>query len=147
LDILQGVCMCVEQLEQGRAELENQYSRVVRPEGNPAALAQIRKVFRTVSRQWRGIGEIPDSGWALRSEYADFDADRRFQTEAITAEEPEECIAGEVLQGHKRPHECPAFGTVCHPASPLGAPMVSGEGACAAYYRYRRRATRQEAST
>lgn len=147
LDILQGVCMCVEQLEQGRAELENQYSRVVRPEGNPTALAQISKVFRTVSRQWRGIGEIADSGWALRSEYAEFDADQRFQTGAITAEEPAECIAGEVLQGHKRPHECPAFGTVCHPASPLGAPMVSGEGACAAYYRYRRRASRQEAAT
>jgi hydrogenase expression/formation protein HypD len=138
LDILQGVCMCIEQLEQGKARLENQYARVVRPEGNATAMAEIGKVFTTVSRKWRGIGEIPDSGWALRREYADFDADRRFQTEAITAEEPTECIAGQVLQGHKKPHECPAFGTTCQPATPLGAPMVSAEGACAAYFRYRR---------
>ena len=138
LDILQGIHMCVKQLEDGRAELENQYARVVRPEGNPAAQEQISQVFRTVSRKRRGIGEIPESGWALRDAYADFDADRRFQTENVTAEEPEVCIAGAVLQGHKKPHECPAFGTSCTPEQPLGAPMVSAEGACAAYYRYRR---------
>jgi hydrogenase expression/formation protein HypD len=140
LDILQGICMCVRQLEEGRAELENQYARVVRPEGNPAALAQVRKVFQTVPRKWRGIGEIPDSGWALRDEYARFDASRRFAVEDVVADEPEECIAGEVLQGHRKPVQCPAFGIQCTPEQPLGAPMVSAEGACAAYYRYRRHA-------
>ena len=143
LDILQGICMCVEQLEQGRAALENQYSRVVRPEGNVAAQAQLRKVFTTVTRKWRGIGEIPDSGWALRREYADFDADLRFHTQQIATDEPAECIAGDVLQGHRKPHDCPVFGTLCSPQRPLGAPMVSAEGACAAYYRYRRQHARQ----
>ena len=145
LDILQGIHMCVEQLEQGRAELANQYSRVVRPEGNVTAQAQLREVFTTVTRKWRGIGEIPDSGWALRPAYADLDADVRFQTQQIVAEEPAECIAGQVLQGHKKPHDCPVFGRLCSPASPLGAPMVSAEGACAAYYRYRRQQSRQPA--
>ena len=140
LDILQGVYMCVKQLEEGRADLENQYARVVRPEGNPAALAQIHKVFRTVPRKWRGIGEIPESGWALRDAYARFDANRRFAVEDIVADEPEACIAGQVLQGHRKPFECPAFGVQCTPEQPLGAPMVSSEGACAAYYRYRRHA-------
>ena len=139
LDILQGVYLCVCQLEQGRAELENQYARIVRAEGNPAAVAQVRQVFRTVPRKWRGIGEIAESGWALRDEYARFDADLRFQVQAVTADEPPECLAGEVLQGHRKPHECPVFGTRCTPDTPLGAPMVSAEGACAAYYRYRRR--------
>jgi hydrogenase expression/formation protein HypD len=139
LDILQGVLMCVRQLEEGRAELENQYSRIVRAEGNPAAVSQVEKVFRTVDRKWRGIGEIPHSGWALREAYSRFDANLRFRVEAIQADEPAECKAGEVLQGHRKPYECPAFGTACTPDSPLGAPMVSGEGACAAYYRYRRR--------
>lgn len=137
LDILQGVYACVKQLEEGRAEVENQYARVVRDEGNPAALAQIRKVLRTVPRKWRGIGEVPDSGWALRDEYARFDADRRFAVEGIVAEEHAECIAGAVLQGHKKPFDCPAFRIRCTPDNPLGAPMVSTEGACAAYYRYR----------
>ena len=141
LDILQGAAMCVEQLEQGRAEVENQYTRSVRPGGNQAAIRQIREVFKVVPRKWRGIGEIPSSGLALREAYAAYDADRRFGVEQIEAEEPEECIAGEVLQGHKKPHECPAFGIRCTPDHPLGAPMVSSEGACAAYYRYRRRAT------
>ncbi len=142
LDILQGVLMAVRQLEAGRAELENQYARVVRPSGNPAAIAQIEKVFQTVDRKWRGIGEIPHSGWSLRPEYAQFDADLRFDVREITADEPEECVAGEVLQGHKKPYECPVFGTQCTPDNPLGAPMVSGEGACAAYYRYRRHRAR-----
>ncbi len=140
LDILQGVAMCVAQLEQGRAEVENQYARSVRPEGNRAAIRQIREVFQTVPRKWRGIGEIPASGLGLREAYAQLDADRRFGVQEITAEEPAECIAGEVLQGHKKPLDCPAFGTTCTPDRPLGAPMVSAEGACAAYYRYRRRA-------
>ena len=139
LDILQGVHMCVRQLEEGRAEVENQYSRIVRPEGNPVAVAQVEEVFQTVARKWRGIGEIPESGWGLREKYAKYDADRRFDLRAVTADEPAECVAGEVLQGHKKPFECPAFGTRCTPDNPLGAPMVSAEGACAAYYRYRRR--------
>jgi hydrogenase expression/formation protein HypD len=139
LDILQGIHQCVRQLEEGRAELENQYARVVRPEGNLVAVEQVRRVFHTVPRKWRGIGEIPDSGWALRPEYARFDADLRFDVGHVTAEEPEACLAGEVLQGHKRPYDCPVFGTRCTPDHPLGAPMVSAEGACAAYYRYRRR--------
>ena len=140
LDILQGVAMCVRQLEQGRAEVENQYARSVRPEGNPAAIRQMEEVFQPVPRKWRGIGEIAASGLALREAYARHDADRRFGVEAITAEEPSECIAGEVLQGHRKPHDCPAFGIHCTPDRPLGAPMVSSEGACAAYYRYRRHA-------
>jgi hydrogenase expression/formation protein HypD len=144
LDILQGIYLCVRQLEAGRAEVENQYRRIVRPEGNQAAVRQVLQVFRTVTRKWRGIGEIPDSGWALRPEFADFDADLRFQMQHVTAEEPAECLAGEVLQGHRKPAECPAFGVRCTPDHPLGAPMVSGEGACAAYYRYRRRRSPSE---
>ncbi len=122
LDILHGVHACVKQLEEGRAEVENQYARVVRDEGNVAALTQIRKVLQTVPRKWRGIGEIPNSGWALRERYARFDADRRFAVEGIVAEEPAECIAGAVLQGHKKPFDCPAFGVRCVPENPLGAP-------------------------
>lgn len=137
-DLLQGLAMCVAQLERGRAEVEIQYARAVRAEGNPAAKAQIARVFRIVDRKWRGIGLIPQSGYALRDEFAEFDAEQRFATVGITAEESPECIAGEVLQGHKRPTDCPAFGTRCTPQHPLGAPMVSSEGACAAYYRYRR---------
>ncbi len=139
LDILQGILMCVKQLEQGRAEVEIQYTRSVRPEGNPAARKTIEEVFEPVPRKWRGIGEIPMSGLALREKYARFDADRRFGLQEITTDEPAECIAGEVLQGRRKPHECPAFGTRCTPDRPLGAPMVSSEGACAAYYRYRRK--------
>ncbi len=142
LDILQGVLMCVEQLEAGRHEVQNQYARSVRPEGNRPALRQIAEVFRIVPRKWRGSARFPQSGLALRETYAKFDADRRFGVEAITAEEPAECIAGEILQGHKKPHDCPAFGLYCTPERPLGAPMVSSEGACAAYYRYRRRGIR-----
>ncbi len=138
VDILQGILMCVKQLESDRHEVENQYSRSVRAEGNPAALKQIEEVFQPVSRRWRGIGEIPASGLELRETYADYDAARRFGVTEITAEEPAECIAGEILQGHKKPHECPVFGKTCDPEHPLGAPMVSAEGACSAYYRYRR---------
>jgi len=139
LDILQGILMCVRQLESSRAEVENQYTRSVRAEGNLPAKRQIAEIFEPVSRKWRGIGEIPASGLALREAYLQFDAEQRFGLEHITAEEPSECIAGEVLQGHKRPPACPAFGLHCTPDRPLGAPMVSAEGACAAYYRYRGR--------
>lgn len=137
-DLLQGLAMCVAQLEAGKAEVEIQYSRSVRPEGNIVARRSIDQVFRIVDRKWRGIGMIPQSGLALRDEFLDFDAEQRFATADVTAEESPECIAGEVLQGHKKPMACPAFGTRCTPAHPLGAPMVSSEGACAAYYRYRR---------
>ena len=138
LDILQGVLLCVEQLERGGAEVVNQYARCVRPEGNLAAMQKVREVFEPVARKWRGIGEIPASGLALRAAYREFDAERRFGVEGIVAAEPKECIAGEVLQGHRQPRDCPAFGISCTPERPLGAPMVSAEGTCAAYYRYRR---------
>ncbi len=139
LDILQGILMCLRQLEQGRHDVENQYARSVRSQGNLPATRQMAEVFRTVSRKWRGIGVIPDSGLALRPPYIEYDAEARFGLEGIEADEPAECIAGEVLQGQKKPHDCPAFGQRCTPDRPLGAPMVSAEGACAAYYRYRRR--------
>jgi hydrogenase expression/formation protein HypD len=137
LDILQGVAMCIAQLEEGRHEVENQYSRSVRREGNLPAQKLIREVFTVVPRKWRGVGEIPKSGLGLSAEYAAFDAERRFGLEEYTAPESAECIAGLVLQGLKKPRECPAFGKKCVPEKPLGAPMVSSEGACAAYYRYR----------
>lgn len=141
LDLLQGLAMCVERLEKGLAEVAIQYRRSVRPEGNPAAKAQIERVFRVVDRAWRGIGVIPQSGFGLRPEFEAFDAEKKFAALHISAEESPECLAGEVLQGHKKPPECPAFGTRCTPEHPLGAPMVSSEGACAAYYRYRRART------
>jgi hydrogenase expression/formation protein HypD len=138
LDILQGVYMCVKQLEEGRHEVENQYTRSVRREGNTKAQELIREVFCVVPRKWRGIGEIPRSGLGLTEKYKEFDAELKFGLTDRSVEEPSECIAGLVLQGVKKPHECPAFGTRCTPEHPLGAPMVSSEGACAAYYRYRR---------
>lgn len=138
LDILQGVYMCIRQLEQGRAEVENQYTRSVRREGNETAQRLIREVFRVIPRKWRGVGEIPQSGFALSEKFADFDAERRFGVAGYSAEESSDCISGLILQGVKKPHECPAFGTRCTPEHPLGATMVSSEGACAAYYRYRR---------
>ncbi|HYA55037.1 MAG TPA: hydrogenase formation protein HypD [Thermoplasmata archaeon] len=138
LDILQGVHMCVQQLEQGRAEVENQYARSVRREGNVPARALLAEVFTVVPRKWRGIGEIPASGLGLAPAYAAFDAARRFRVEGHTAEENPECISGLVLQGIRKPQECAAFGTKCTPMHPLGATMVSAEGACAAYYKYRR---------
>ncbi len=138
LDILQGVYMCVKQLEEGRFEVENQYARSVRREGNLKAQELIREVFCVVPRKWRGIGEIPKSGLGLTEKYKEFDAERRFGLADRSVAESSECIAGLVLQGVKKPTECPAFGTRCTPERPLGAPMVSSEGACAAYYRYRR---------
>jgi hydrogenase expression/formation protein HypD len=138
LDILQGVYMCVKQLEQGRAEVENQYARSVRKEGNRPAQQLIREVFRIVTRKWRGVGEIPESGLGLSEAYQEFDAELRFGVANYTTEESPECISGVILQGVKKPHECPAFGARCTPEHPLGATMVSSEGACASYYRYRR---------
>jgi hydrogenase expression/formation protein HypD len=137
LDILEGVYWCVRQLEAGRAEVENQYARAVRREGNRAALATMREVFRVVPRRWRGIGDIADSGLGLAEAYAGFDAERRFGPVLLEAEAAGECISGAVLRGERRPTDCPAFGTRCTPEHPLGVTMVSSEGACAAYYRYR----------
>jgi hydrogenase expression/formation protein HypD len=139
LDIMQGIYMCVRQLEEGRAVVENQYTRSVRKEGNIPAQKLIREIFRVVPRKWRGIGEIPQSGLGLQEQYAAFDAEKRFGVAQHTAEEPAECISGLILQGIKKPHECPAFGVRCTPEHPFGATMVSSEGACAAYYQYRRR--------
>ena len=138
VDILQGILMTVRQLEQGRHEVENQYTRAVRREGNLPARELMRGVFSTVDRKWRGIGEIPRSGYALSDAYAEFDAERRFNVSGLQTEESPVCIAGQVLQGLKKPHECPAFGKECDPEHPLGAPMVSSEGACAAYYHFAR---------
>lgn len=137
LDILQGVLMCVRQLEAGRAEVENQYARSVRPEGNLRAQDLMRDVFCIVNRKWRGIGEIPGSGLGLREGYLAFDAERKFGLADRVTDEPTECMSGRILQGLMKPHECPSFGTRCTPEHPLGATMVSNEGACAAYYRYR----------
>ena len=138
IDILHGVLSCVLQLEAGRAEVENAYARSVRREGNGAAQDVMNRVFETVPRTWRGLGEIPDSGLGLRPEFACYDAEKRFDLSGICAQESAECISGEILQGLRQPGECAAFGTRCTPESPLGAPMVSQEGTCNAYYRYRR---------
>ena len=147
LDILQGVLMVVQQLESGRAGVENQYARSVRREGNRPAQKLIGKVFQVVPRKWRGVGEIPQSGLGLNEAYAAFDAEKKFGLADKRVAEPAECIAGLVLQGLKKPHECPAFGTRCTPERPLGATMVSSEGACAAYYRYRRHNAAEAACT
>ncbi len=138
LDVLQGIYHCVQQLEQGRHEVENQYARSVRPEGNIEALKVLAEVFQVVPRKWRGIGEIPGSGWALKEPYLSFDAERKFGVARVTAQESPDCVSGQILRGLKKPAQCPAFGTGCTPEHPLGAPMVSTEGACSAYYRYRR---------
>ena len=138
LDLLQGVWLAVRALEEGRFGVENQYARAVTREGNRPAQALMREVFEVCDRAWRGIGVIPASGLALAPAYARFDAAQRFDVGALTAAESPLCIAGQVLQGLKKPHECPAFGTACTPERPLGAPMVSSEGACAAYHRYAR---------
>ena len=138
LDIFQGLVMLVRQLESGRCEVENQYARSARASGNRAAIALMREVFEPCARQWRGIGPIPLSGLRLRETYAALDAEQRFQVQGLVASEPKECLAGEVLQGLRKPHQCPAFGALCTPDHPLGAPMVSSEGACAAYHRYAR---------
>jgi len=136
LDILQGIAMTVRQLEASTVEVENQYTRSVRREGNPAARRLLEEVFEVTDRKWRGIGTIPASGYRLREEFAAFDAERVHAVETIEAQESPLCIAGQVLQGVKRPHDCPAFGRECTPEHPLGAPMVSSEGACAAYYHF-----------
>jgi hydrogenase expression/formation protein HypD len=138
VDVLRGIHMCLHQLETGRAEVENAYGRSVRREGNREARRLIEQVFTVVDRKWRGLGAIPRSGWGLGEAFAGFDAERRFGVADYTVEEPTECLSGLVLQGVRKPHECPAFGTRCTPEHPLGATMVSGEGACAAYFRYRR---------
>lgn len=139
LDLVNGILQTVILLEEGRIAVENAYTRVVTYEGNRAAQDLIHKVFQPVDRNWRGIGTIPDSGYGLKENYKNFDAGLRFDTGNIKTEESKICIAGEVLRGIKKPSECPAFGTHCTPQSPLGAPMVSSEGACAAYYRYGRK--------
>ena len=138
LDILHGVLLCIRQLEEGRAEVENQYARVVRREGSLPAHELLAEIFEVVPRKWRGIGPIPRSGLGLKPAYAAFDAERRFGLAGHEVEESPDCLSGLVLQGRIKPHECPAFGTRCTPEHPLGATMVSSEGACAAYYRYRR---------
>ena len=138
LDILKGILMTVEQLESGKYEVQNGYNRVVSKEGNLPAQALIKKVYEDCDRNWRGIGLIPMSGWRLKAEYAAFDAEKRFSVENIQTRESEVCIAGQILQGLKKPPQCPAFSKTCTPENPLGATMVSSEGACAAYYRYAR---------
>ncbi|MCM2577681.1 hydrogenase formation protein HypD [Streptomyces meridianus] len=138
LDILEGIRRAVRQLERGEHTVDNAYARVVRPEGNPAAKTMLADVFEVTDRSWRGIGTIPASGWRLSERYREFDAEHRFSVTGIATEEPDECRSGEVLQGLLKPNECAAFGTTCTPRTPLGATMVSSEGACAAYYLYRR---------
>jgi len=139
LDILEGIYMTVGQLEDGRHEVENQYVRAVRREGNRPAQQRIAEVFEVAPRQWRGIGVIPASGFQLRGHFQEYDANRRFPFSGEPARESPECISGLILQGIKKPHECPAFAVKCTPENPLGASMVSSEGACAAYYHYGRR--------
>ena len=136
-DILQGIYMCVQQLEAGTIKVENQYSRSVSLEGNLTAQKLVAKIFEPSPRQWRGIGTIPHSGLRLRPEYRQFDALTQFKLSDEITEASPDCISGLILQGIKKPQQCPAFGTKCTPERPLGAPMVSSEGACAAYYRYR----------
>lgn len=138
LDLLQGIYMALQMLEEGRWGVKNQYGRAVTRKGNIPAQNLINKVFQVCDRSWRGIGVIPNSGYCLRPQFADFDAATRFDVTSIATQESEICIAGEIMQGRKKPHECPAFGNGCTPEHPMGAPMVSSEGACAAYYQYGR---------
>ena len=138
LDILNGIFMTISQLENDKAEVENAYKRLVTHQGNLAAQATINTIFEECDRKWRGIGPIPNSGWRLKAEYAAFDAEKRFSLENIKSEESAMCIAGLILQGIKKPYECAAFNMQCTPENPLGATMVSSEGACAAYYHYGR---------
>jgi hydrogenase expression/formation protein HypD len=141
VDLLEGVLLTVQQLEAGRAELENQYARVVRAEGNPASRQIIDEVFEVCDRAWRGVGILPKSGLRLQYEYREHDALRVFDVEDVPASEPAVCMSGQILRGLKKPSDCPAFGTACTPESPLGVTMVSSEGACSAYYLYGRHAT------
>lgn len=136
VDLVQGILMTVRQLEKKEYKLENQYGRVVKAEGNPEARKVIEQVFETKDREWRGIGNIPSSGYELRPEFAAYDANQKFDIDIARAHESSECIAGQVLKGIKKPHDCPQFGKKCTPQNPLGAPMVSSEGACAAYYHF-----------
>ena len=138
LDLLQGIYLCIRQLEEGRSEVENQYSRIVRRDGNRPAQDALTRVFVAKPQRWRGLGEIPASGLGFAPAYERFDALHRFPDIVVAPERIGDCISGEVLRGLKKPGECPAFGTRCTPENPLGATMVSSEGACAAYYRYRR---------
>jgi hydrogenase expression/formation protein HypD len=147
LDLLQGVLKTIRQLEQGRAEVENCYSRVVSREGNRAAQKLIYQVFEVCDRKWRGVGSIPKSGYKLRWEFREHDAERLFDTKEIETQEPAACISGLVLKGVKKPHDCPAFGKECTPEHPMGATMVSAEGACAAYYAYGRHLEQEEPET
>jgi hydrogenase expression/formation protein HypD len=137
LDIIQGIAMAVLQLEQGTTTVENQYVRAVRREGNPSAKALLKEVFEAADGLWRGLGVIPASRLRLRDEYAAFDAERKFDVKTVAAESHSPCVSGEILKGRLKPSDCPEFGIHCSPESPLGATMVSSEGACAAYYRYR----------
>ncbi len=137
MDILQGIHMCVKQLESNQFDVENQYSRSVSGKGNLPAREMIQKIFKIIPRKWRGIGDIPQSGLGLSESYQAFDAENRFGVADKHVEENTECISGLVLQGEKKPHECRLFGNKCTPDTPIGATMVSGEGACAAYYHYR----------
>lgn len=136
LDVLQGILMVVRQLEQSKAEVENQYARIVREEGNPEAQEVIADVFEVRDQMWRGIGEIPDSGFGVREKYAAFDATKKYSIAIEKARENPECISGQIMKGIKKPFECQHFGKKCKPTNPLGAPMVSSEGACAAYYHF-----------
>jgi hydrogenase expression/formation protein HypD len=146
VDILEGVLRCVKQLEEGRAELENAYARAVRPEGNVHARRIVHEVFEVADHNWRGIGHIPRSGLDVRDELASFDAVRRFGLKQGEQVPETVCISGSIMRGVKKPHDCPAFGKTCKPEHPIGAPMVSSEGACAAYYRYRSRSEAQAVS-
>ncbi len=134
LDLLEGILMAIRQLESGRAEVENQYARAVKREGNSEAQETVLRVFEPGDRKWRGIGMIPSSGYHLRTEYALFDAEARFDVGTIHTSEHPACIAGEILQGTKTPLDCTAYGVLCSPQKPLGAPMVSTEGVCSAYH-------------
>lgn len=136
VDLLQGIFMLIKQLEAGQYKIENQYSRVVQPEGNPAARATIERVFDITDREWRGIAVIPNSGYELKEDFSAYDANRKFHIPEARGETDNGCLAGEILRGKIKPHQCPHFGKTCTPLNPLGAPMVSSEGACAAYYHY-----------
>ena len=137
LDLTNGILMTVRQLETGTHKVENAYTRVVTEAGNIPAQAMLKRVFTGCDRNWRGIGNIPDSGWRLSEDFSAYDAEKRFSVDHIQTKESEICISGIILQGLKKPFDCPAFGTLCTPEKPLGATMVSSEGACAAYYRYK----------
>jgi len=147
VDILEGVLMTIRQLEVGMSTVQNQYSRAVQREGNRAARDLIKNVFQVSDRKWRGIGEIPLSGLTLRDSFESFDAEKRFSARGIVVDEPDQCISGIVLQGLKKPFECPAFGNECTPRTPLGATMVSSEGACSAYYSYHRHQLHEHAGS